>query len=221
MLIGIVGPQLSGKKTVLRYLTKQLQFTELTISPSGSKNEFSNLSEAVNFATTNWRERYVIQNIDRYKHQDLLFKRPFFLLLYIESSSFIRYSRSVKNISLESLTISDGIAIERFLLKDDCQLYNPFGNVADKDELYNTTTTLYDCSKLSNYQVLNNSTIAALYEQLLNLDLLNPERTRPCWDTYFMALCELASQRSNCMKRRVGCIIVSECRVISTGYNGF
>ena len=35
-----------------------------------------------------------------------------------------------------------------------------------------------------------------------------------------MTLASLAAQRSNCMKRRVGCVLVSNNRVISTGYNG-
>lgn len=35
-----------------------------------------------------------------------------------------------------------------------------------------------------------------------------------------MQLADLAAHRSNCMKRRVGCVIVREKRVISTGYNG-
>lgn len=35
-----------------------------------------------------------------------------------------------------------------------------------------------------------------------------------------MQLASLAAQRSNCMKRRVGCVLVREKRVISTGYNG-
>jgi deoxycytidylate deaminase len=35
-----------------------------------------------------------------------------------------------------------------------------------------------------------------------------------------MELASLAAQRSNCMKRRVGCVLVRERRVISTGYNG-
>jgi dCMP deaminase len=35
-----------------------------------------------------------------------------------------------------------------------------------------------------------------------------------------MQLADLAALRSNCMKRRVGCVIVREKRVISTGYNG-
>lgn len=43
---------------------------------------------------------------------------------------------------------------------------------------------------------------------------------RPPWDEYFMLLASLASLRSNCMKRRVGAVLVREKRVVSTGYNG-
>ncbi|KAG6380901.1 cytidine deaminase-like protein [Boletus reticuloceps] len=53
-----------------------------------------------------------------------------------------------------------------------------------------------------------------------SLDIPNTERLRPRWDTYFMTLAELASQRSNCMKRRVGAILVRDNRVVATGYNG-
>lgn len=35
-----------------------------------------------------------------------------------------------------------------------------------------------------------------------------------------MLLASLASLRSNCMKRRVGAVLVREKRVVSTGYNG-
>jgi len=43
---------------------------------------------------------------------------------------------------------------------------------------------------------------------------------RPSFDTYFMRLAELAASRSNCMKKGIGAIIVKDCRVVSTGYNG-
>lgn len=76
------------------------------------------------------------------------------------------------------------------------------------------------------------STTTALHAHLDAIDLVNPDRLRPQWDTcvtltlrsdelsYFMLLAELASLRSNCMKRRVGAVLVSERRVVSTGYNG-
>lgn len=70
-------------------------------------------------------------------------------------------------------------------------------------------------------RLLNTSpSLAHLYATLGNLDLLNPDRLRPSWDSYFMSLASLAAQRSNCMKRRVGCVVVRDKRVISTGYNG-
>ena len=70
-------------------------------------------------------------------------------------------------------------------------------------------------------KLLNPSnTIQELHDVLLSLDLINEQRLRPSWDQYFMELASLAAQRSNCMKRRVGCVLVREMRVISTGYNG-
>ncbi|MCX7015515.1 MAG: dCMP deaminase family protein, partial [Candidatus Sumerlaeota bacterium] len=40
------------------------------------------------------------------------------------------------------------------------------------------------------------------------------------WHEYFMAIAEVASTRSNCIKRRVGAIIVKDKQIVSTGYNG-
>jgi len=69
--------------------------------------------------------------------------------------------------------------------------------------------------------ILNNlPTVPALFAFLATLSIPAPERLRPTWDAYFMTLARLAAQRSNCMKRRVGCVVVRNNRVISTGYNG-
>jgi dCMP deaminase len=43
---------------------------------------------------------------------------------------------------------------------------------------------------------------------------------RPSWDEYFMKISQVASMRSNCIKRKVGAVIVRDRRIISTGYNG-
>lgn len=39
-------------------------------------------------------------------------------------------------------------------------------------------------------------------------------------DEYFMKIAEVVSQRSTCIKRRVGAVLVKDSHVISTGYNG-
>lgn len=43
---------------------------------------------------------------------------------------------------------------------------------------------------------------------------------RPTNDEYFMQMAILASQRSTCLRRKVGAVIVKDKRVLSTGYNG-
>lgn len=46
------------------------------------------------------------------------------------------------------------------------------------------------------------------------------QQQRPSWDEYFMKIAQVASMRSNCIKRKVGAVIVRDKRIISTGYNG-
>ena len=41
------------------------------------------------------------------------------------------------------------------------------------------------------------------------------------WNDYFMSIALLASSRSPCQRLKVGCIIVKDNRILSTGYNGF
>jgi dCMP deaminase len=44
--------------------------------------------------------------------------------------------------------------------------------------------------------------------------------TRPNQNEYFMHLAVVAATRSTCDRRHVGCVIVVNDRVVSTGYNG-
>lgn len=43
---------------------------------------------------------------------------------------------------------------------------------------------------------------------------------RLSWDEYFMKIANLVSQRSTCLRRQVGCVIVRDKRILATGYNG-
>ena len=46
------------------------------------------------------------------------------------------------------------------------------------------------------------------------------EDSRPSWDEYFMRIAEVVATRANCSRRKVAAVVVSERRIISTGYNG-
>jgi dCMP deaminase len=43
---------------------------------------------------------------------------------------------------------------------------------------------------------------------------------RPEWDEYFLAIAELVSRRSTCLRRSVGAVLVKDKRILTTGYNG-
>ena len=43
---------------------------------------------------------------------------------------------------------------------------------------------------------------------------------RPSWDEYFMGMAELTAERSTCLRRKVGAVIVVDKRIVATGYNG-
>jgi dCMP deaminase len=43
---------------------------------------------------------------------------------------------------------------------------------------------------------------------------------RPSWETYFMNITNLVAERSTCLRRAVGAVLVKDKRLLSTGYNG-
>lgn len=43
---------------------------------------------------------------------------------------------------------------------------------------------------------------------------------RPSWDDYFMEIAHVVAKRSTCLSRQVGCVLVRERRILTTGYNG-
>lgn len=99
-------------------------------------------------------------------------------------------------------------SLEEFLWASDEQMYHPTSGIA---RIADRATI-----KLIN----RGQSLSALHQKVASLNITDPERLRPGWDAYFMQLASLAAQRSNCMKRRVGCVLVREKRVMATGYNG-
>lgn len=43
---------------------------------------------------------------------------------------------------------------------------------------------------------------------------------RPDWDTYFLGIAQAVAARSDCVRRRVGAVVVKDRRIRGTGYNG-
>jgi dCMP deaminase len=44
---------------------------------------------------------------------------------------------------------------------------------------------------------------------------------RPSWDDYFKEIVQVTAKRSPCERLQVGCLLVTNSRIVSQGYNGF
>ncbi|KAF7546707.1 hypothetical protein G7046_g9227 [Stylonectria norvegica] len=180
--------------------------SETEITRRAQPHTFSTPEDLLDFVTKRWRSRYVITDIPTEAVLDVFMRRPFFLLLSVDGPLTVRWRRYQER---ARHTGKPDISLEDFVAASDTHLYD-------------AQTGLSPLISRAVVRLLNtSSSLAHLYATLGKLDIPNPDRLRPTWDAYFMALASLAAQRSNCMKRRVGCVLVGrERRVISTGYNG-
>lgn len=46
------------------------------------------------------------------------------------------------------------------------------------------------------------------------------EKTRPDWNSYFLAIAKTVATRADCRRAQHGAVIVKDKRIVSTGYNG-
>ncbi|KAK3309029.1 cytidine deaminase-like protein [Chaetomium strumarium] len=235
MFIGICGSICAGKRTIAQYLVDHHGFTWLYLDHGSrggtdkgvngagtqpTSNTSSPPDELLDFVTKHWRERWVTTDIPDEGILDMYSRRPFFLLISVDAPLTVRWRRfrarqqqqeegdASPDRDSPSVVAASADTLEAFARFSDQQLYDPARGIHSL--LSRATVRLLNTS----------SSLAHLYATLGKLDLLNPDRLRPSWDCYFMSLASLAAQRSNCMKRRVGCVVVRDKRVISTGYNG-
>ena len=69
-------------------------------------------------------------------------------------------------------------------------------------------------------QISNDSSLEDFINKISKIFNYLCENIRPQWDDYFMNIAHIVSNRSNCIKQKVGAIIVKNNRILSTGYNG-
>ncbi|KAL2357779.1 deoxycytidylate deaminase [Cryomyces antarcticus] len=228
MLIGLCGGICAGKASVAHYLIICHGFTRISLARTASTPlveksasqaplpdpnassasadlSFPDVDALLDFVTRRWREHWVTTDVWDERVLEALLRRPFFVLVSVDAPVSVRWARFKNRCASAALTPP---TLEQFVLRNDDHLYDP-------------TTGLAPLLSRAQIRLLNStSSLSNLHASLSTLDLPNEQRLRPSWDQYFMRLASLAAQRSNCMKRRVGCVLVREKRVISTGYNG-
>ena len=133
-------------------------------------------------------------------------RQPDFYLVAVEAEAEVRHQRVCAR-GREN----DPVSFERFLELERQELSSPD---TQGQQLLAT-------GRLANVSFANNGTRQDLRSKVAEwVKRTAPKMTRPGWDPYFMKLAQVVALRSNCIKRKVGAIIVRDLRVISTGYNG-
>ncbi|WVQ98493.1 hypothetical protein IAU59_005619 [Kwoniella sp. CBS 9459] len=184
---------------------------------------FSGRSDLLDFITRNWLSHYVTTDLRSYKDIEPFVKRPFFLCVSVDGPLMIRYARERGRISS-----AQSLSLEGFIDAHDKLLNGPLPTSTSSSSSFPASSVSYHPQtdfkrtlSLAQMSICNNfPDVGSLESYLDRLNLLDEERLRPGWDTYFMTLASLASHRSNCMKRRVGALLVRSKRILSTGYNG-
>lgn len=228
MIIGLTGRNAAGKGTVAEFLkAKGFAFYSLSdvIREEVQKRGLETTRDILIATGRELRARhgtaYLAEKImervepgqnyvvDSFRHVDEVgvFRRiSDFYLLAVQAQPEIRFKRI-----LERAREKDPKTFEQF------QELEKIESVNLQAEGQNLTAT----EALADYVVTNNGTREALFQTLGELlPKLLSRIKRPGWDDYFMKMAQVASIRSNCLKRKVAAIIVRERRVISTGYNG-
>ncbi|WFD27406.1 dCMP deaminase [Malassezia nana] len=235
MFVAVVGLACAGKSAVVEYLESRHGFQRVCLGDTGAGMSFKTPAEMLHYVTCHWQQHFVTRDIDTSALVDVFEKRPFFLLLGVEAPLLQRWHRA------QARAVAAGqvpLSLETFVALDDAVLYGQGANDPPSVDISSlslmdpqgaaVSTSLPDASTsllalLQRCQVRIANTfrdVEALHMHLDSLALPSTHRVRPSWDTYFVRLCTLAAMRSNCMKRRVGAVIVRDHRVLSTGYNG-
>lgn len=201
MLVAVSGTKFSGVDVAIQVLIEDHGFEKL--------NHKDNESSILDYATKHYTRNMVIR-CETMELLETMDKRPFFVHISIDAS--LRLRMNLLNSEIQNFDVEKFVDVVDRYDYDSCsiklreQSHFKF-KILDAD-----VKTLH--SRLS-------ASIGDQLQMLQNADSkeLKPP-LRPDWDTYFMKLATLAASRSNCMKRRVGCVIVRDHRVIATGYNG-
>lgn len=244
MLVALVGLVCAGKSSVANYLIDKHGFTQITLAPkSPGTLHFDSPEAMLHHVTAHWRTNYVTLDLDTTEMVGMFDKRPFFLLVGIEAPMMLRWTRAKARRDESASNASDTLDLATFVAHDDGVMYgtshasdehtqNLAKDVSNLSFLHQSGSLISASMPSSNgalaallsrsqLRIANTMrTLPELYAHLDTLSLTSMHRLRPTWDAYFVSLCSLASLRSNCMKRRVGAVIVRKNRVLSTGYNG-
>jgi dCMP deaminase len=229
MIIGVTGFLGAGNDTVADYL-KQRSFYHISLSDMireelrvrNIPENIPNLQMIANemraklgsgilaeraLARIEDDKHWIITSMRNPAEVEVFSKRKDFLLVFVDAPIDIRYQRVIAR-----KRAGDIKSFEQFKKEEEAEIKGK----ANEQQLLKLR-------KMSHIIMNNNGTIKTFHEKIdkmLQDNISKHSMPRPAWDDYFMHITKAVARRANCMKRKVGAIIVKDRRIISTGYNG-
>ncbi len=228
IIIGLTGRNAGGKTTAGELLaTRGFSYLSLSdvIREEAKRRGLPDVRESLTALGNELRERhgpgalaeltvarmqpdrnYAVDSIRHPAEVQALKKAGSFSLFHIFAPLEARFARS-----LARARAGDAQTLQDFIRQEEREFAS--SNAASQQ--------LLETERLANRTIENNGTLDDFATQLTTaLRELEVSFARPSWDQYFMDIATQVAARSNCMKRQVAAVIVSERRIISTGYNG-
>ena len=228
MIIGLTGKNGSGKGEVAQFLKKAgyLYFSLSDVLRTELENEGIKVTrESLTKKGNELRKELGVGALAE-KVKNLLPKIGNIVIDSIRNPGEVASLRQLENFFFVEVRADSKVRFERLKNRgrendptnyDDflkCEKRENDGKNLDKQQLDMT-------GKLADVYVVNDTTLDDLYPQVIKvINDFAKEIKRPSWDEYFMEIARVVSLRGNCLKRKVGAVIVKDRRVISSGYNG-
>ena len=228
IIIGLTGRNAGGKTTAGQFLaSKGFNYLSLSdvIRDEAKQRGLADVRENLIALGNELRERhgpgalaeltvqsmqpdrnFVVDSIRHPAEVMALKKAGSFSLFHIFAPLEARFARS-----LARDRAGDASTLQDFIRQEEREFAS--SNVAAQQ--------LLETERLANRVLENSGTLDDFSAELTTaLRALEVSFSRPSWDQYFMDIARQVAARSNCMKRQVAAVIVSDRRIISTGYNG-
>jgi dCMP deaminase len=231
MIIGLTGSISSGKGAVAEFL-KSKDMIYLSLSDEVreeaknrkieiTRENLQNLGNAMREKEGNGvLAKRVIKKIKSQKYSNVIIDG-------IRNPDEITELKKLSKFFLVAVDAPQEIRFKRLVSRNresDPKTWQDFIKIDNRDLGINEKSSgqqVGKCIQMADVKIINNKTVEDLNNDVaMLLKELQKKLPRPSWDEYFMKQAALVAERSTCLRRNVGAVIVKNKRIMTTGYNG-
>jgi dCMP deaminase len=234
LVIGLTAQNGAGKGAVAKILQNNCDFKYISCSDilrdilinEGKELTRENLQNLGNKLRKEKHSGYLGECVREKIENDKL--NDYYVVDSIRNPNEIKELRKLSNFKLCTIRIDDKkryMFLQKRNREKEPLTFEEFLKCEDKE---NSKTEnglrIKDCIVLADYKIDNNSSMNKLKENTISLltqikDSVS-QGYRPSKERYYLEIAKQISQRSNCLAVKIGCIIVKDDQIISTGYVG-